>query len=192
MRHLTIRMAWHDAAWNGPVCSKLSRRASCYPGRYHLGFTYIDAAGDEIVWERLAMLGKQSSGSLGKRKLACNEANGFVLGREPVHGPGPSVRRFEASVDYRGPASDRSGPLGASGRRRAAGCRVVCAAARATGVRERRDRLCIASRDRDRWASTARRDVRTGSRRPTDGHIVPLRAVPMRHPSPETHPTESA
>ena len=29
MFHLTVRVAWHDSRWNGPVCQKPSENCSC-------------------------------------------------------------------------------------------------------------------------------------------------------------------
>lgn len=49
-------------------------------GRLRPDFSFVDAAGDVIVWEHLGMLGKKSYRESWEWKLAWYEKNGFVLG----------------------------------------------------------------------------------------------------------------
>jgi hypothetical protein len=49
-------------------------------GRRRPEFTFIDAAGDPILWEHLGMLDKQSYREAWQWKLEWYEANGFELG----------------------------------------------------------------------------------------------------------------
>ncbi len=50
------------------------------PGRLRPDFTFVDAAGDVIVWEHLGMLNKESYRQSWEWKLEWYEKNGFVLG----------------------------------------------------------------------------------------------------------------
>jgi hypothetical protein len=51
------------------------------PGRLRPDFTFIDSAGDEIVWEHLGMLTKESYRASWDWKLQWYTDNGFVEGK---------------------------------------------------------------------------------------------------------------
>jgi hypothetical protein len=50
------------------------------PGRLRPDFTFIDAAGDPVIWEHLGMLDKQSYRDSWAWKLDWYNQNGFKLG----------------------------------------------------------------------------------------------------------------
>lgn len=66
--------------WNQCYYERVLERSGDRPGRLRPDFTFIDAAGDEIVWEHLGMLGKSSYRASWEWKLQWYADNGFELG----------------------------------------------------------------------------------------------------------------
>jgi hypothetical protein len=58
-----------------------SGRAHAESGRLRPGFSFVDAAGDVIVWKHLGMLSKKSCSESWEWKLAWCEENGLLLGQ---------------------------------------------------------------------------------------------------------------
>ena len=67
--------------WNQCQYERVLERAGDRPGRLRPDFTFIDAAGDEIVWEHLGMLGKSSYRASWEWKLKWYTDNGFEIGK---------------------------------------------------------------------------------------------------------------
>ena len=76
-------------------------------GRLRPDFTFIDAAGDPIIWEHLGMLDKESYRRSWEWKLEWYGQNGYRLGENLFTTRGRSVRRARPDRDHPGRPGDR-------------------------------------------------------------------------------------
>ena len=93
--------------WDQCHYERVLERSGDRPGRLRPDFTFIDAAGDEIVWEHLGMLDKSSyRGVLGVEAQVVRRQR-LRARQEPLHDRGRPRRRARPERHHRGRAADR-------------------------------------------------------------------------------------
>ena len=141
MRHLTVRVAWHDHGWDARICAAPSRNSFCLD-LDRIREERVDAAEDALAGRLLSELTQQSAPAVRRRGDTVHERDRVdadvppsvrphQLDHDHARSPRPDADHPPAVLDVRGAVRVDAGPSaaehrGAPGRPAGPGAQPSC------------------------------------------------------------------